>query len=111
MKFKFANHFIIYQKCPFRGRIVPGRLHSELCARGVKFIFGQKLVFTIQVSVEYVQFEKFKFEDTGFRIHEYLFFVFKNNQVEKIMTSCPQFSSGFAYQNSRSMTFPKFNKN
>ena len=29
LKLKFANHFIIYQKCPFRG-------HSELCAWGVK---------------------------------------------------------------------------
>ena len=35
LNLKFANYFIIYQKCPFRGRIVPGRLHSELCARGV----------------------------------------------------------------------------
>ena len=36
LKLKFANHFIIYKKRPFRGRIVPGRLHSELCAWGVK---------------------------------------------------------------------------
>ena len=36
-KLRFGNHFIIYQKCPFKGRIVPGRLHSELCAWGVKF--------------------------------------------------------------------------
>ena len=38
LKLKFANHFIIYQKRPFRGRIVPGRLHSELCAWGVKIL-------------------------------------------------------------------------
>ena len=38
LKLKFANHFIIYKKCPFRGRIVPGGLHSELCAWGVKFL-------------------------------------------------------------------------
>ena len=36
LKLKFANHFIIHQKCPFRGLIVPGRLHSEHCAWGVK---------------------------------------------------------------------------
>ena len=35
-KLEFANHFIIYQKRPFRGRFGPGRLHSELWARGVK---------------------------------------------------------------------------
>ena len=38
LKLKFANNFIIYKKCPFRGRIVPGGLHSELCAWGVKFL-------------------------------------------------------------------------
>ena len=32
LKLKFANDFIVYQKFPFRGRIVPGRLHSELCS-------------------------------------------------------------------------------
>ena len=37
-KLKFANHLIIYQKCPFKGRIVPDRLHSELCAWGVKLV-------------------------------------------------------------------------
>ena len=36
LKLKFADHFIIYQKYPFRGRIVPGGLHSELRAWGVK---------------------------------------------------------------------------
>ena len=35
-KLKFANHFIIYQKRPFRGRFGPDRLHSELWAWGVK---------------------------------------------------------------------------
>ena len=63
----------------------------------------------LQVSVDHVQFEKFKFEDTGFRIHEYLFFVRKNKQVVKIVTSCPEFSSGFVFQNLRSVTFPKLN--
>ena len=33
---QFANHFIIYQKRPFRGRFGTGRLHSELWAWGVK---------------------------------------------------------------------------
>ena len=36
LKLQFANHFIIYQKCPLKGRIVLDRLHSELCAWGVK---------------------------------------------------------------------------
>ena len=36
LKLQFANHFIIYQKRPFRGRFGPGRLHSELWAWGVK---------------------------------------------------------------------------
>ena len=39
----------------------------------------------LQVSVDHVQFENFKFKDTGFRIHEYLFFVCKNNQIVKIV--------------------------
>ena len=39
LKLQFANHFIIYQKRPFRGRFRPGRLHSELWARGVKYSF------------------------------------------------------------------------
>ena len=63
----------------------------------------------LQVSVDHVQFEKFKFEDTGFRLHAYLFFVCKNKQVVKIVTSCPEFSSGFVCQNLRSVTFPKLN--
>ena len=33
---QFANHFIIYQKRPFKGRFGTGRLHSELWAWGVK---------------------------------------------------------------------------
>ena len=33
---QFANHFIFYQKRPFRGRFGTGRLHSELWAWGVK---------------------------------------------------------------------------
>ena len=36
---KKKGNFIIYQKLPFRRRIVPGRLHSELCACGVKMSF------------------------------------------------------------------------
>ena len=36
LKLQFANNFIIYQKRPFKGRIVPDRLQSELGAWGVK---------------------------------------------------------------------------
>ena len=36
LKLKFANHFIIYQKRPFKGRFGTGRLHSELWDWGVK---------------------------------------------------------------------------
>ena len=39
LKLKFANHFIIYQKRPFRGRFGTGRLHSVLWAWGVKSYF------------------------------------------------------------------------
>ena len=39
LKLTFANHFIIYQNRLFRGRIVPGRLHSELYVWGVKSDF------------------------------------------------------------------------
>ena len=38
LKLKFANHLIIYQKRTFKGRIMPGRLHSEIYAWGVKFV-------------------------------------------------------------------------
>ena len=37
LNLKFANHFIIYQKRPLRGRFGTGKLHSELWDRGVKF--------------------------------------------------------------------------
>ena len=50
-----------------------------------------------------------KLLNTGFRIHAYLFFVCKNKQAEKIVTSCPEFSSRFVCQNLRSLTFPKLN--
>ena len=36
LNFKFANHFIIYQKRPLRRRFGTGRLHSELWDWGVK---------------------------------------------------------------------------
>ena len=39
LKLEFANHFIIYQKRPFREHFGTGRLHSELWAWGVKTTF------------------------------------------------------------------------
>ena len=36
LNLKFANHFIIYQKRPLRGRFGTSRLHSELWDWGVK---------------------------------------------------------------------------
>ena len=41
LKLKFANHFIIYQKRPFRGRFGTGRLHSELWDWGVNLFLGR----------------------------------------------------------------------
>ena len=43
-KLKFANHFIIYQKRPFKGRIVRGRLHSEFYAWGVNYALLSSLI-------------------------------------------------------------------
>ena len=39
MSFEIEICKSFYQKFPFRRRIVPGRLHSELCARGVNLDF------------------------------------------------------------------------
>ena len=52
-KLQFANHFIIYQKRPFRGRFGTGRLHSELWDRGVKvsqFWHNIEIVSQLQVA-------------------------------------------------------------
>ena len=43
LKLKFAIHSIIYQNRPVRGRIVPGRLHLELCAWEVERIIEKSL--------------------------------------------------------------------
>ena len=38
LNFNLQIIFIIYQKSPFKGRIVPGRIHSEVCVWGVKSV-------------------------------------------------------------------------
>ena len=50
---KFANHFIIYQKRPFRGRFGTGRLHSELWAWGVKKSLLYLIYFKADVEAFY----------------------------------------------------------
>ena len=55
LKLKFANHFIIHQKRPFRGRFGTGRLHSELWDWGVKYI-GYNYSGTYMQHVEYIIF-------------------------------------------------------
>ena len=49
LNLKFANHFIIYQKRPFRGRFGTGRLHSELWDWGVKTKLTEILVLWSQL--------------------------------------------------------------
>ena len=49
LNFKFANHFICYQKRPLRERIGTGRLHSELWDMGVKVHYVSSINISMRI--------------------------------------------------------------